>query len=176
MAGLSPISGAGLPTGSTTTPVMSNSQMGSQEFLQLLTTEMKNQDPMQPVDDTQSVAQLAQFSALSATEELNSSFQNFQSNFGVMQAATLIGQKVTVDTPDAKGNLSTETGTVSSIAVENGKPYFTMNDLSGNPITDNNGQPLLFSTTEIVGIGNATSAPSTSPGTGTAIDPFPVRK
>lgn len=157
MAGLSPISGVGLPTGSTGS-TSSNSQMGSAEFLQLLTTELKNQDPMQPVDDTQSVAQLAQFSALSATEELNTSFQNFQSNFGVMQAASLIGQKVTVDTPDAKGNLSTETGTVSSIAVENGKPYFTMNDSSGKPITDNNGQPLLFSTSEIVGIGTATAA------------------
>ena len=157
MAGLSPISGAGLPSGSTGL-ASSGSHMGSAEFLQLLTTELQNQDPMKPVDDTQSVAQLAQFSALSATEELNTSFQNFQSNFGVMQAASLIGQKVTVDTPDAKGNLSTETGTVSSIAVENGKPYFTMKDASGNPITDNNGQPLLFSTSEIVGIGSATAA------------------
>lgn len=157
MAGLSPISGAGLPSGSTGL-ASSGSHMGSAEFLQLLTTELQNQDPMKPVDDTQSVAQLAQFSALSATEELNTSFQNFQSNFGVMQAASLIGQKVTVDTPDAKGNLSTETGTVSSIAVENGKPYFTMNDPSGKPITDNSGQPLLFSTSEIVGIGTATAA------------------
>ncbi len=154
MAGLSPISGAGLPTGSTTTPVMSNSQMGSQEFLQLLTTEMQNQDPMQPVDDTQSVAQLAQFSALSATEELNTSFQNFQSNFGVLQSASLIGKTVTVDTPDASGNTSTVTGKVASIAVQNGKPYFTMTGSGGKTVTDNNGQPLLFSTTEIVGIGN----------------------
>ena len=130
--------------------------MGSQEFLQLLTTELRNQDPMNPVDDTQSVAQLAQFSALSATEELNTSFQNFQSNFGVMQAASLIGQKVTVSTPDSTGQSSNVTGTVSSIAVQNGKPYFTMNDANGKPVTDNNGNPLLFSTTEIVGIGNAT--------------------
>jgi flagellar basal-body rod modification protein FlgD len=150
MAGISPLGGAGLQQGGS---ALGGQQIGSQEFLQLLTTEMQNQDPMQPVDDTQSVAQLAQFSALSATEELNTSFQNFQSNFGVLQSASLIGKTVSVDTPDASGNTSTITGTVASIAVQNGKPYFTMNGADGKAITDNNGQPLLFSTTEIVGIG-----------------------
>lgn len=159
MAGTTPISGAGLSSGSTGS-TSSSSQMGSQQFLQLLTTELQNQDPMNPVDDTQSVAQLAQFSALSATQELNTSFQNFQSNFGVMQAASLIGQKVTVTTPDSTGQTSSVTGTVSSIAVQNGQPYFTMNDSSGKPIADNNGQPLLFSTSEIVGIGSSSSAVS----------------
>jgi|SRR5579884_54442 len=152
MAGISPIAGAGLQQPGASN-ALGGQQMGSAEFLQLLTTELRNQDPMQPVDDTQSVAQLAQFSALSATEELNSSFQAFQSNFGVMQASALIGKKVTVSTPDASGNSSNVTGTVSSIAVQNGKPYFTMNDANGKPIADGNGQPLLFSTTEIVGIG-----------------------
>jgi flagellar basal-body rod modification protein FlgD len=128
--------------------------MGSAEFLQLLTTEMQNQDPMQPVDDTQSVAQLAQFSALSATQELNTSFQNFQSNFGVMQAAGLIGKNVTVVSTDATGNSSNITGWVSSIAVQNGSPYFTMTGSNGKELTDNNGTPLLFSTGDIVGIGN----------------------
>lgn len=159
MAGISPISGAGLSSSGTS----GNAQLGSQEFLQLLTTELQNQDPTNPVDDTQSVAQLAQFSALSATQELNTSFQNFQSNFGVMQAASLIGQAVTVDTPDATGNVSTENGTVSSIAVQNGQPYFTMKDSSGKTITDNNGNPLLFATSEIVGIGSTASSSTTPP-------------
>lgn len=154
MAGISPI-GAGLQqTPSTSSSGGAGSQLSSANFLQLLTTELQNQDPTQPVDDTQSVAQLAQFSALSATEEMDQSFQNFQSNFGVMQSATLIGKTVTVDTPNSTGSTSSVTGTVSSIAVQNGQPYFTMNGSNGQPITDNNGQPLLFSTSEIVGIGN----------------------
>lgn len=155
MAGVSPLTGAGLhqtSSGSASTSGL-GSQLNSSDFLQLLTTEMKNQDPMNPVDNTQSMAQLAQFSALSTTEELNTSFQNFQSNFGVLQSASLIGKTVTVSTPDASGNSSTVTGTVASIAVQNGKPYFTMNGSNGKAITDTNGQPLLFSTTEIVGIG-----------------------
>jgi flagellar basal-body rod modification protein FlgD len=128
--------------------------LGSGDFLKLLTTELQNQDPMNPMDDTQSVAQLAQFSALSATQELNTSFQNFQSNFGVMQAAGLIGKNVTVVSTDATGNSANITGTVSSIAVQNGTPYFTMTGSNGKTLTDNNGTPLLFSTGNIVGIGS----------------------
>ena len=153
MAGISPLSGAGLQQPSSAGMGI-GSNLSSGDFLSLLTTEMQNQDPMKPVDDTQSMAQLAQFSALSATEELNKSFQSFQSNFGVMQSASLIGKTVTVSTPDATGNSSNVTGTVSSIAVQNGQPFFTMNGSNGKPITDNNGQPLLFPTTEIVGIGS----------------------
>lgn len=155
MAGLSALTGAGLQSpASAAGSALGGQQMSSADFLQLLTTELKNQDPMKPVDDTQSVAQLAQFSALSATEELNASFQNFQSNFGVLQSASLIGKTVTVSTPDSTGSTSNVTGTVASISVQNGKPYFTMNGPDGKPIADNNGRPLLFSTQEIVGIGN----------------------
>lgn len=127
-------------------------QLGANQFLQLLTTEMQNQDPTQPMDDTQSVAQLAQFSALQASEEMNQSFQAFQSNFGVMQASSLIGKGVSVETLDSQGNSSTVTGTVSGIIVQNGQPYFTMNDTSGNPILDQNGNPSEYATNQIIAI------------------------
>jgi flagellar basal-body rod modification protein FlgD len=153
MASTSPITGTGAQQQTPTTTLPSPS-LGSGDFLKLLTTELQNQDPMNPMDDTQSVAQLAQFSALSATQELNQSFQNFQSNFGVMQASGLIGKKVTVVSTDATGNSSNITGTVNSIAVQNGSPYFTMTGSNGKQLTDNNGTPLLFATGDIVGIGS----------------------
>lgn len=129
-------------------------QLGANQFLKLLTTELQNQDPLNPVDEKQSVAQLAQFSALQATQELNTSFKNFQSNFGVLQASSLIGKKVTVVAANgSSGNPSNVTGTVDSIAVQNGQPYFTMTGSNGKELTDNNGKPLLFSTGSIVGIG-----------------------
>ncbi len=145
---------AGASSSSNSSSTDPSQQLGANQFLQLLTTELSNQDPLNPVDDTQSVAQLAQFSALQATNELNTSFQNFQSNFGVMQASSLIGKTVTVVTPDASGNSSNVTGTVSTIAVQNGQPYFTMTGSNGKPLSDSNGQPLLFATTAIVGIGS----------------------
>ena len=148
-----PVAGVTTTPPPTTDPSTSSGQtLGSAQFLQLLTAEMQNQDPLQPVDDTQSVAQLAQFSALSATEEMNQSFQNFQSNFGVMQAANLIGHKVSVESADSTGASSTVTGTVSGVVVQNGQPYFSMTDTSGNPIVDQNGSPQLFATNQIIGI------------------------
>ncbi len=136
-----------------TTPPSSGSALGANAFLQLLTTELQNQDPTQPSDPTQSVTQLAQFSALQYQQQLTSQFASFQGNFGVMQAAALIGKTATVSTPDGSGNSSNVTGTISSISVENGQPYFSMNDSTGKPITDSHGNPLLFSTQQIVGIG-----------------------
>ena len=104
MAGISPLTPAQLQAGASGSAGSNQESMGSNDFLQILMTELQNQDPTQPMDDTQSIAQLAQFSALSATQELNQSFQNFQSNFGVMQASGLIGKKVTVVSTDGTGN------------------------------------------------------------------------
>jgi flagellar basal-body rod modification protein FlgD len=146
------------------TQTSSGSQLGANAFLQLLTTEMQNQDPTSPQDPTQSVTQLAQFSQLQYTQQLTSAFQGFESNFSVLQASALVGQQVTVGVTDSSGNTSTTTGTVNSIDVQNGVPYFTMVGSNGQPITNSNGQPLLYSLAEILGIGAGSA--TTSPGTG----------
>ena len=147
----------------TTAPVASSvsQQLGEDAFLKLLTTQLQNQNPLQPVDDTQSIAQLAQFSAVQAMTGLQSSFSAFQSNFSVMQSAGLIGKTVSAQTTDANGNATTVTGTVKTIGVVNGVPEFTLADSSGNLITDSNGTPLQLPTSAILTIGNA-SAPATA--------------
>ena len=143
----------------------SSNQLGPNSFLQLLTAEMMNQDPTNPQDPTQSVTQLAQFSALQYQQQLTSAFQGFQSNFSVLQASSLVGKQVTVGITGQNGSTSSETGTVNSIAVQNGVPYFTMNQSNGQPYVDNNGNPLLFSLQQIIGIG-AGSGSSGSGGSG----------
>jgi flagellar basal-body rod modification protein FlgD len=173
MAGLSPaqtslpIAGLINTTGTPTTPSSSSTsvsdaqltaQLGPTAFLTLLTTQLANQDPLNPMDDTQSVSQLAQFSALQASDNLESSFSNFQSNFAVLQSAQLIGKNVTVNegTSSASGQSSssgsTVTGTVAGVSIVNGAPAFTLTDSNGNTITDSNGNPLQFTTSQIVGI------------------------
>lgn len=146
----------------TTTP-SSGDSLGANAFLTLLTTELQNQDPTAPQDPTQSVTQLAQFSQLQYTQQLASSFAGFQGNFGVLQSSTLLGQSVTasIGTSTTGGNSSTVTGIVSSISVQNGQPYFTMNSATGTPITDSQGNPLLFSTTQIVGIAPGSASKGT---------------
>lgn len=146
-------------TGTSGSSATSNSTLGPNAFLQLLTTELQNQDPTQPQDPTESVTQLAQMSELQYQQQLTSSFAAFQSNFAVMQGASLIGKTATVNTGTAQSTASTSTvtGTISSIDVENGSPYFTMTNSSGATITDSSGNPLLFQTSQIVGIGAASS-------------------
>ena len=144
----------------TTTPPSStlNSQLGQDAFLKLLTTQLQNQDPLNPMDQTQSIAQLAQFSSLQATTELKDAFSSFQSNFSVMQSAGLIGKTVSAQSTDANGNVTTVTGTVKTVAVINGLPELTLADNSGKLLTDGNGSPLEIPTSAILTIGTAPAA------------------
>jgi flagellar basal-body rod modification protein FlgD len=166
-SGLTPISSlAQTPSAASQLPGTQSSSsgtgLGANAFLQLLTTEMQNQDPTSPQDPTQSVTQLAQFSSLQYQQELTSAFQGFQSNFGVLQASSLIGKQVTVeDSTTGSSASSTTTGTISSIDVQNGEPYFTMTGSNGQTVTDNNGNPLLFSMSQILGIAAPGSTGST---------------
>ena len=134
-------------------PSALNQQLGQDAFLKLLTTQLQNQDPLNPMDQTQSIAQLAQFSSLQATTELKDAFAAFQSNFSVMQSAGLLGKTVSAQSTDAHGNVSTVTGTVKTISVINGTPEFTLADASGKLLTDAAGSPLEIPTSAILSIG-----------------------
>jgi flagellar basal-body rod modification protein FlgD len=147
-------------TGSTTTPAVSssasttnNTELNSTDFLTLLTTELQNQDPLNPMDDTQSLAQLAQFTSVQSEQQLQTSFSNFQSNFSVLQSASLIGQTVSVTsgTTTSAGS-STATGTIQSIQVVNGQPSFTLTN-NGKQVVDANGNPITYTTSDITAIG-----------------------
>jgi flagellar basal-body rod modification protein FlgD len=77
-------------------------------FLQLLTTEMKYQDPLKPVDPTQTVTQLATFSAVEQAVKTNDLLSSLLDNSSLSQAASLIGRTAT----SADGKVS---GVVKSI-------------------------------------------------------------
>jgi flagellar basal-body rod modification protein FlgD len=128
-------------------------QLGEDAFLKLLTTQLQNQDPLKPMDDTQSVAQLAQFSAVQSTNELKSSFASFQSNFAVMQSAGLIGKTVAAQSNDGNGNATTVNGTIKTISIVDGTPEFTLVDAKGNLLVNGRGVPLQLPTSAILSIG-----------------------
>jgi|SRR5579872_3973168 len=140
--------------GNTASTTTGNSSLGEHDFLTLLTTQLQNQDPLQPMDETQSIAELAQFSQLQETTNLATAFQNFQSAFSVTQFAGFIGKNVTVNTASGGQNGgSTISGTVKQVEVQNGQPYFTMTDAHGSVITDSSGNPALFQPSQIVTVG-----------------------
>ena len=127
--------------------------LGATAFLSLLTTELQNQDPLNPMDSTQSVTQLAQFQALQSQVSLADSFQSFQGQFAISQAASLIGLTVAVNTTDGAGNTSTQTGIVSGVQVVNGTPEFALtSNTTGQIITGSDGSPQLFQTNQITAI------------------------
>ena len=68
-------------------------------FLKLLTTQLQNQDPLNPVDNAQTTSQLAQISTVDGIERLNATMSqlvgSFQSN-ETLQAAALVGRQVMV--------------------------------------------------------------------------------
>lgn len=74
-----------------------NSQLGSQQFLELMVTQLKNQNPLQPLDPTQFVGQLAQFSEVSGVQEMNASLSGLSSlmrSSQMLSGANLVGHEV----------------------------------------------------------------------------------
>ena len=75
-------------------------EMGQDEFLKLMITQMKNQDPTKPMDSNEFVSQMAQFSQASGIKSLNTSFSalaaSLQSN-QALQASSMVGRDVLVE-------------------------------------------------------------------------------
>ena len=74
-------------------------ELGRDEFLKLLVAQLENQDPMNPQENGDFVAQLAQFSSLEEAKNLTQSFDGFAANFQSsqhLQATSLVGRPVHV--------------------------------------------------------------------------------
>jgi flagellar basal-body rod modification protein FlgD len=72
--------------------------MNKDDFLQLLVTQLKSQDPLNPQDSSAFVAQLAQLTQVEQTYNINTNLQNLlssQNNFSSMSAMSLIGKNIT---------------------------------------------------------------------------------
>ncbi len=83
------------------------SGMGQKDFLKLFTTQLNNQDPLDPVKNEAFVAQLAQFSQLEATTTMSQTLTDFVTSMSgerMMSSANLIGKSVSV--PDGPAMLS----------------------------------------------------------------------
>lgn len=73
-----------------------NNELGQAAFLELMITQMNNQNPLSPQDNSEFVAQLAQFSSVEGLERLNKTFNSFMSN-NALQASSLVGRSVSVE-------------------------------------------------------------------------------
>lgn len=74
----------------TNTNSLGSSAMDQSDFLTLMTAQMKNQDPFEPVDNTQMVAQMAQFSSLAGISEMNTTLQAIAAKLGSTSTTDLV--------------------------------------------------------------------------------------
>ncbi|EIQ00366.1 flagellar hook capping protein [Opitutaceae bacterium TAV1] len=100
-----------------------SSSLSQADFFALLSVQLQNQDPLNPVDDTQMLAQMAQFSALAQTEELVSQMGYLRADLQMQGASSLIGKEVTVA---SDGELIT--GTVEAIAADTDAVYLKIGE------------------------------------------------
>ena len=87
--------------------------LGQEDFLQLLVAQMTQQDPMNPMKDTEFIAQMASFSALEQNKAMSQ-------DMAQLRAASLLGQTVTLQ--DDSSYTGYWSGVVSAVAFDNGVP------------------------------------------------------
>ena len=69
-------------------------EMGKQDFLNLLMTQMANQDPLDPMDNSEMVQQIGQIREIGATDELTRTLSTLSSSQELVTASSLIGKSV----------------------------------------------------------------------------------
>ncbi|MES2753277.1 MAG: flagellar hook capping FlgD N-terminal domain-containing protein [Pseudomonadota bacterium] len=127
------------PTIEAANSAVATGTLGQQDFLKLMTAQLKNQDPFDPVDNTQMVAQMAQFSSLAGISEMNTTLKAIAGKLGstsTTDAVSYIGKTVLTEGGVAYGRSTggiagaveldkDTTSTIVSIAGANGETLRT---------------------------------------------------
>ena len=96
----------------------SKSELGKDAFMKILIAQLANQNPLEPMNDTDFIAQMAQFSSLE-------NMQNIAGSMAQNNAYSMIGKYVSFINPDT---LQEVAGKVSSVFMENGEPRLQVGD------------------------------------------------
>ena len=100
--------------GSGTSKTAGKSELGMDDFIKLMVAQMSNQDMNNPMDNTQFLTQMAQFSMIQAISDMqNTSLTSY--------SVGLVGKEVTVATTNSDGTLNSVTGLVEEVHLFNGK-------------------------------------------------------
>ncbi|MCQ2591697.1 MAG: flagellar hook assembly protein FlgD [Treponema sp.] len=77
-----------------------SSELGKDDFLKLLITQLQNQDPTSPMENTEFIAQMSQFSTLEQMTNMSSSFSKMASFINSSEAAATLGKTVELNIGD----------------------------------------------------------------------------
>lgn len=104
--------------------------LGQEDFLKILLTQLTFQDPMKPLDNQEFIAQMAQFTSLEQTRQLNDRVDGLVTIEAATQALGLIGRTVEIKT-----DAGSEVGDVTTITFENSSPQLTVQKPTGEFLT-----------------------------------------
>ncbi|HWO97858.1 MAG TPA: flagellar hook assembly protein FlgD [Bacillus sp. (in: firmicutes)] len=107
--------------------------LGKDDFLKILMTQLQNQDPSNPLEDKDFIAQMAQFSTLEQITNMSKAFESFadhQSQSNLIQYQQFVGKSVTWHKimEGAEGNTQVQEGEgiIQSIQYKDGAAIFTL--------------------------------------------------
>jgi flagellar basal-body rod modification protein FlgD len=105
--------------------------LGLQDFMKVLLTQLTFQDPLKPMDNQAFMAQMAQFTALDQTQQLNQRVQQMLENEAALQSVGLLGRTV-----DVLANGVRSSGTVTAMALQSDAPLLTVSLSGGDVLND----------------------------------------
>lgn len=100
-----------------------SNELGKDDFLKLLITQLQNQDPTSPMENTEFISQMAQFSSLEQMTNMSSSFTKMASFINSSEAASTLGRTVELNVGD-----TTTTGIVEG-ATRGENPQILVNGM-----------------------------------------------
>ena len=101
--------------------------LGKDAFLKLLTTQLQHQDPLNPMDDSQFMGQMAQFSTLEQVTNMANANTAMADNLAFNKSVSLIGRTVTYTGEDDQPH----TGKVDRVTTTDGKPALSVGGTDG---------------------------------------------
>jgi flagellar basal-body rod modification protein FlgD len=123
--------GAATTTSSSSSAKTSGSALGKDDFLKLMVAQMQNQNPLDPTDDKEFLAQMASFSTLEQITNMATANQALASSLVDGQAVNLVGKTVSYENSDG----SSVSGSVESVTLKDGTPTLTVDGVSGVAIS-----------------------------------------
>ena len=100
-----------------------SNELGKDDFLKLLITQLQNQDPTDPMENTEFISQMAQFSSLEQMTNMSSSFSKLAAYINSSEATSTLGKTVELNVGD-----TTTTGIVEG-ATRGENPQILVNGM-----------------------------------------------
>ena len=115
---------------SATAPSNPSANIGIQDFLRILTTQLNNQDPLKPMDNAQFVAQMAQFTALQEQQTTNDKLDTLLGVQAATQSVGLLGRTISIAAQDG----SSQQGLVTAVDFSSGQAQLSVT-INNQPLT-----------------------------------------